>query len=610
MDLTELLQKYWGFSAYRPLQEEAIDCVLGSRDSLVVLPTGGGKSLCFQAPALVLPGTAVVVSPLISLMKDQVDTLNGMGIDAAYLNSSLEKNEQREVLAGLRSGKIRILYVAPERLLAPSFLDLLSSLEVSFFAVDEAHCVSMWGHDFRPDYRGLAALKERFPGKAVHAYTATATEQVQEDICRELKLDSAQRLVGSFDRPNLVFRVQRRIGRLPQITPLLDRYKDESCIIYCIRRNDVDRLAAKLASEGYSALPYHAGLSDGERKQNQDAFLLDRAKIIVATVAFGMGIDKPNVRCVIHTGAPKSLEHYQQETGRAGRDGLEADCRLYFSGGDFAVWRRFIDEMDPEPRAVALQKLYDMYDYCRGLACRHRSLSAHFGQELEQKNCEACDVCLGEIDVVDDALILGQKILSCVVRLQEGYGAHYTAAVLCGSKDQRILTQGHDGLSTYGLLSDLAQPQVRDWVEQLVDQEYLVKMGDYHLLRLTQRGARVLRGEETPPLLKPAEKAKPAKAVRGSQRSWEGVDRDLFEELRTLRFEKAKARGVPAYVVFGDAALRDMARLQPTTKDEFLQVHGVGQKKCAEFGTDFIAAIRDYREDKQQAQPMEGEGAA
>jgi ATP-dependent DNA helicase RecQ len=601
MDLPSILKQYWGFDRFLPLQEEAMESVLAGRDSVVVLPTGGGKSLCFQAPALVMPGLAVVVSPLISLMKDQVDSLTTVGVSAAFLNSSLTAAGRRDVIGAVCAGTLKILYVAPERLVKSDFLDLLGGVEVSFFAVDEAHCISMWGHDFRPEYRGLRVLRERFPRAGVHAYTATATARVRDDIRLELELREAEVLVGSFDRPNLIYKVERRSDRLAQILAVLERHRSESCIVYCIRRKDVDNVAASLASRGFRALPYHAGMSDEERRLNQEAFVKEDADVIVATVAFGMGIDKSNVRCVIHAGVPKSLEHYQQETGRAGRDGLDAECRLFFSGGDFAVWRSFVDAMEPEPAAVALRQLNEMYSYCTGLACRHRSLVGYFGQEYEGDDCGACDVCLGEIDLVVDALVLAQKIISCVVRLRERFGAGYTAKVLCGSKEERIVNWGHDQLSTYALLADDRLRDVRDWIEQLVDQDYLSRSGEYKVLGVSPRGRRVLRGEETPLLLKPAAPTKPARQSKAVIESWDGVDRGLFEILRELRLAKSRELGVPAFVVFGDASLRDMARRKPTGLAAFLDVHGVGEKKCADFGEEFVAAVVHHLEGEASA---------
>ena len=414
--LLAVLRKYWGYDSFRPLQGEAMAAVVAGRDSVVVLPTGGGKSLCFQAPALHMPGLALVVSPLISLMKDQVDTLVDCGVPAACVNSTLTPAERRAVADEVRSGRLKLLYLSPERLMTEQTLGFLQNVDLSFIAIDEAHCISDWGHDFRPEYRALARLKEIFPGIALHAYTATATERVRTDIVAQLGLEQPEILVGSFDRPNLVYRTTRRTDRMRQIREVIDRHRDESGIIYCIRRADVESVCAELVALGHQALPYHAGIADDDRRKNQDAFIKDRAKIIVATVAFGMGIDKSDVRFVIHAAAPKSLENYQQESGRAGRDGLEAECCLFYSGADFQTWRSLQSELPPEALEAADELLSGIERFCIGVGCRHRAIIDYFGQELPGEACGACDVCLGELDYVGDALIIAQKILSCVLR--------------------------------------------------------------------------------------------------------------------------------------------------------------------------------------------------
>ena len=582
-----------------------MSAVMSGNDSVVVLPTGGGKSLCFQAPAVTMGGMGIVVSPLIALMKDQVDALRNCGVAADYVNSSLSQEERRAVSDRVLAGEVKLLYAAPERLLMNGTIKFLQRANVSLIAIDEAHCISSWGHDFRPEYRGLKALKDAFPEVGVHAYTATASEAVRNDIAQQLGLQGPQgggptMLVGSFDRPNLTYRVRPGVRKLDQIREVIQRHStekgSESGIVYCISRKEVDKTAAALEASGIRALPYHAGLDDQQRKKNQDAFLSDRCDVIVATVAFGMGIDKPDVRFVIHAGMPKSVEHYQQEAGRAGRDGLPAECLLLYSRGDAATWRRMLsapsEDSTPESIEGALQALEGIVRYGAGVTCRHRALVEHFGQELDKENCGACDVCLGDLDLVDSPVVLAQKILSCVVRLEQRYGADYTCKVLCGSQEERIVQSGHDQLSTHGLLSDQKSSDVRDWVEQLVAQQYLEKTGDYGLLQLTQLGLKLLKGEGEPRLLKTSRSSK-----RSSSRpddDWQGVDSGLFEKLRELRTAKATDLGVPAYIVFGDASLRDLARRRPTTLEAFRAAHGVGEKKLKEYGQEFLKLIQSH----------------
>jgi len=558
----------------------------------VVLPTGGGKSLCFQAPAVTMPGLAVVVSPLISLMKDQVDALTECGVPASRIDSSLSSEEQRAVFAGIHNEKLKLLYLAPERLVSDDFLQVLRKVKLSFVAIDEAHFVSMWGHDFRPEYRQLGLLKKLFPGVTIAAYTATATEQVRRDIAEQLSLDEPEMLIGSFDRPNLIYRVRPKGSIVRQVREVLDRHKGESGIVYCIRRKDVDGMSAELKSKGYSVAPYHAGMDNADRKKNQDLFINEKVDTIVATIAFGMGIDKSNVRYVVHAGMPKSLEHYQQESGRAGRDGLEAECCLFYSGGDYGTWKFLMKDMEPEAQEIALIKLSRMYSYCTGGVCRHKAILRYFGQNLDKSNCEACDVCLGELSHIEDALVISQKILSCIIRLDERFGGNYTALVLTGSREKRIIENGHDALSTYGLLSDYSKDTVHNWIEQLVGQDYIQKTDEYNVLTLTPTGREVLSGQVTPRLLKPARK--PAKVSKVAADSWEGVDQGLFEALRNLRRTLANKKGVPAYVVFGDAALRDMARRRPSTQAGFLEVKGVGEMKSNQYGKTLLTAIKDY----------------
>ena len=591
----EFLKKVWGYDSFRPLQEQAIGAVLDSRDSLTVLPTGGGKSVCFQVPALCKPGLAVVVSPLISLMKDQVDALRACGVPAAFVNSTQSMEEQRAVAAEISEGRLKLLYVAPERLVTPKMLDYLANVDVSFFAIDEAHCVSAWGHDFRPEYRALHTIKKRFPSSSVHGFTATASERVRDDILKQLQLERPALFVGSFDRPNLTYRMLRSNGRLNQVCELIRNHPGESGIVYCISRKEVERTANALCAMDIRALPYHAGLDDAVRKSNQESFINETIDVIVATVAFGMGIDKPDVRFVIHAGMPKSVENYQQESGRAGRDGLESECVLIYSGGDIVTWTRIMENPDSPPEPSALRSLDAMYELCTGVSCRHRSIVEYFGQQYEAENCDACDVCLGEIDTVEDPITIGQKILSCVLRLQERFGASHTAKVLAGSREARLLQLGHDQLSTYGLLAEEGQSAVKTWIEQMVSQGFLSRSTDeFQTLTVTDLGRRLLKRDGTIHLTVPP-KPRAKQSTRGSSDvSWEGVDRELFEQLRALRSQLANERSVPAYIVFGDAPLREMARIRPSSVATFAHIKGVGSQKLKDYGDVFVREIREY----------------
>ena len=590
----KVLRDVWGYDAFRPLQENSIRCVLDRRDSLTVLPTGGGKSLCFQVPALCVDGMAVVVSPLISLMKDQVDALQACGVSAAFVNSSQTNDEKRAVAEQMRAGTLKLLYVAPERLLTDRMIDFLRQTRVSFFAIDEAHCISNWGHDFRPEYRGLRVLKDHFPESSIHAFTATASGPVREDIVAQLGLDQAAVLVGDFDRPNLVYRMLRANNRMQQVVEIVSRHRGESCIVYCISRKEVERTAEVLKQMGFSALPYHAGLDDVQRKINQDAFIKEQCDVIVATVAFGMGIDKSNVRCVIHAGMPKSIEHYQQESGRAGRDGLESECVLLYSGADFMTWKKIMESDNQAAYEGAVKSLNAMNKLCTSTVCRHRAIVQYFGQSYTQQTCEACDVCLDELELVEDPLTISQKILSCVVRLEERFGAVHTAKVLVGADEARIHELKHDKLSTYGLMAAEGLPAVRIWIDQLISQGYLQRIGEYQVLSVTESGRRLLKRDGNPRLTVATPAVLNKRSGSAVEPSWEGVDRGLFDALRKLRSEMALARSVPAYVIFGDEPLRDFARFRPTTVERLAKIRGVGEQKKQDFADTFIVAIRDF----------------
>lgn len=597
--LYKVLRQYWGYNEFLSWQKEAVECVLTSCDSVIVLPTGGGKSLCFQLPAMCIPGMALVVSPLISLMKDQVDALRNAGIPAAFINSSMSSDEHRSCLSDIRQNKVKILYIAPERLVMDSFVELLKATKLSFIAIDEAHCISMWGHDFRPEYRQLKTLKEVFPNINIHSYTATATELVCQDICKELNLTSPKILTGSFDRPNLTYRVKHRDNVFNQICSVIANHKTKSGIIYCIRRTDVDTLCSMLNQKGYNALPYHAGIPDQVRKENQEAFINDKVDIIVATVAFGMGINKPNVRYVIHAGMPKSIEHYQQETGRAGRDGLESECCMFFTYSDFMTWQKIIGDLDSEAGKIASNKLKEMYDFCINTSCRHQAILSYFGQKLDTENCRACDVCLEEPELMEDSLVIAQKIISCIIRLKNSalsgatsFGSAYIGRVLTGSKDQRILQAGHDKLSTWGILALEGKQNIRIWIEQLVMQGYLKRDDEYKTISVSEKGWRVIKHNETPRLTKSLQ-IYPKQSLPQID-TWEGVDNGLFDVLRVLRKNLAEKQNVPAYIIFGDAALKDMALRRPSNLNEFLNINGVGQKKWEMYGDIFVRTIVDY----------------
>jgi ATP-dependent DNA helicase RecQ len=603
--LKQILEQYWGYTSFRPLQREAMDAVLAGRDSIVVLPTGGGKSLCFQAPALAVPGLALVVSPLISLMKDQVDTLVGNGVAAALYNSSQSAAEKSAVMAGLREGGYRLLYVSPERLAGEggdTFLRNLPTGKISFVAVDEAHCISQWGHDFRPEYRQLKRLRQVLPGVSVHAFTATATPRVRRDIATELELAEPIELVGSFDRPNLIYRVLPRQTLKHQLLAILARHHREAGIIYCTSRKEVDALAAWLTSLGVPALPYHAGLADEERARNQDAFLNERVDVMVATVAFGMGIDRSDVRFVVHAGAPRSVEHYQQESGRAGRDGLEAECTLIYSSADFMKWRLML-EREGELSDATQSLLRDMERYTASVGCRHRHLARYFGDHASHAgsaSCGSCDYCLGELEAASDPVPLARKILSCVARVGQRFGAGYVATVLRGQATEQVVARRHETLSTFALLPDKPVAEIRAYIEQLIALELLTTTDDaYPVLRLTSRGVALLKDEASYPGLTLArqrivKKGAPRAASRAEAESWQDVDRGLFERLRTVRLEIARARKVPPYVIFHDATLREMARLKPSTQQALLHVKGVGTRKAEDLGEIFVRAIRGW----------------
>ncbi len=607
--ILKTVRRYWGFDTLRPLQEEGIRAGLDGRDSLAVMPTGGGKSLCYHVPPLLAERTDIVVSPLIALMKDQVDGLRACGYLAAALHSGMTPSERRETEAGVANGRYRLVFVAPERLVSPSFNSLLQRLKVGAFAVDEAHCISHWGHDFRPEYRQLGTLKERFPKASVHAFTATATPRVRDDIVLQLRLRDATVLVGSFDRPNLVYRVVPRIDVQSQVLEVIRRHAGEAVIVYCISRRDTESMAMSLRGHGVRARAYHAGLGADERRQTQDAFSQEQIDIVVATVAFGMGIDRSNIRCVVHAAMPKSIEHYQQETGRAGRDGLEAECVLFYSAGDAIKWEKLVgrsaeDTRNPEEVVdAALQKLADMRRFCCAASCRHRALCNYFGDPYDRGRCEACDVCLNEIEGMADATVTAKKILSCVARVDQRFEVGHVADVLVGADTDMMRRWRHEELSTYGLMKGTSRKTLVNMVNQLLDQGLLARTeGDRPTLCLNEASWAVMHGEREVRLIQPQTGV--TRKTRVQEASWEGVDRGLFEHLRAVRRELAETRGVPAFIVFGDATLREMARLRPGSPASLRHVRGVGDRKLADFGVRFVAEITGYcRENDLEVEP-------
>ena len=591
-DIHELLRRYWGYEAFLPQQAEAIDAVLAGRDAVVVLPTGGGKSVCYQLPALALDGIAVVCSPLLALMKDQVDALRAMGIGAATLNSSLTADERRAVLASLRRGEVKLLYLSPERIAMPDVCALLEAANVRFFAVDEAHCVSQWGHEFRPEYRQLGALREWFPDVPILACTATATPEVRGDIEAALRLRDPARIIGSFDRPNLLYRAIYRRDLDAQLDEVLERHAGEAGVVYCIRRADVDAVCKRLVGRGVNAVPYHAGLSTEVRRENQEAFAEERADVVVATVAFGMGIDRSDVRFVVHTGMPKSLEAYQQEAGRAGRDRLEAECVLFYDASDPMTWRRMQGAPSNAYEAAALAKLDAMYRYCRTLACRHHTLVEYFGETpASREACGACDVCLGEHALLPDSTLVARKILSGVARVQERFGTKYVAEVLHGSQNAKIVANGHDRLSTWGLLREHALADVSDWIDQLQGLGHLERRGEFNVLGLTASGMALMKGQSEVQLALPRPAARAAKGRKSAGPPASPGEEALFQDLRALRRTFAVAKRVPPYMVFSDATLRELAARRPTTVAELRQVRGIGEGKAKDYGVDVLETI-------------------
>jgi ATP-dependent DNA helicase RecQ len=595
MDFSPALKKYFGHGGFRPLQEQIIADALAGRDVFALMPTGGGKSLCFQLPALLREGLTIVVSPLIALMKDQVDALQTSGIPATFLNSTLEKEEASDRWRGLHRGKYRLLYVAPERLMLDTFLERALNWNIAQIAIDEAHCISEWGHDFRPEYRELKKLRKHFPDIPVMALTATATERVRADIVKQLQLHDPRCYVASFNRPNLTYRVVPKSAPYEQVREFIRSRPNESGIVYCASRKSADALSRRLNDDNISAKPYHAGLSAAERTKNQEAFLRDNVRVVTATIAFGMGINKPNVRFVMHYDLPKNLESYYQETGRAGRDGLPSECVLLFSASDVAKQIHFIEDKSEAEARIAREQLRQMVHYAETRNCRRATLLRYFGEELTGSSCESCDNCLTPRETFDGT-IPAQKFLSCVHRVHQkngfGFGLNHIIEILTGADTQAVRQRGHDQLSTYGIGRELKRDA---W--QAVGRELLrlglieSAPGKFATLTLTRTGLDTLRNRTPIQLTKHIDVPKrPDRARAGAIE----CDEELFERLRVLRRKLADERDVPAYVVFSDVSLREMARSSPKTLAEFERVPGVGKQKLKDFGAIFTAAIAEY----------------
>jgi len=595
--LLSLLKEHFGFTSFRPLQEEIIRDALAGRDVVALLPTGGGKSLCFQLPALARSGLTMVISPLIALMKDQVDALEANGIAATFLNSSLNAQEYQARLRGLHRGDYQLLYMAPERLMLPDSLNNLQRWVINLLAIDEAHCISEWGHDFRPEYRRLVELRERFPSLPIMALTATATERVRDDIRTLLKLQNPACYVASFNRPNLTYRVQAKANPFEQVLAFLLAQPQESGIVYCQSRKTTELLAERLQAHGIKAQPYHAGLTPEERTRHQELFLRDDVQVICATIAFGMGINKPNVRFVIHYDLPKNLESYYQETGRAGRDGLPSECIMLFSAGDTVKQQRFINEKpDIQEQQIARTQLQQMVQYAECPTCRRVELLGYFGDEYTSANCGGCDNCLSPRDTFDGTEI-AETLLSCIEKIFEtsgfSVGLNHIIAVLTGANTEKIRRWRHNQLPMYGQGKDHSRPAWAAMARELIRLGYLRQATEaFSVLEITEQGQAFTQERHTimltKPFSQPLRKTQPTKEL--------AHDESLFERLRQLRKTLADERDVPAYVIFSDVALRQMAQDYPANEHEFLRITGVGTRKLKEFGADFLAAIAEYLE--------------
>jgi ATP-dependent DNA helicase RecQ len=601
--LLTALSRTFGYSSFRPHQKEIVENILAGRDVLAIMPTGGGKSLCYQLPARMAAGTAVVISPLISLMKDQVDSARENNMRASYLNSTLKGADAAKVYRALEAGDLDLLYISPERFAMDSFLDSLKAARISFFAVDEAHCLSEWGHDFRPDYNSLSAIRRHFPKAPIAAFTATATSTVQNDILEKLTLRNPFQVRASFDRPNLHYEVRPKRDVDAQLLAFLKEHPDEPGIIYRTTRTAVEKTAEFLRKKGIKSLPYHAGLPQQEREGNQEAFSRDEAQVVVATIAFGMGIDKSNVRFVLHADLPKNLEGYYQETGRAGRDGDPSLCVLFYGGGDIPKLRHFLDQIaDDEERALSIRRLNQMADFAARNLCRRRQILAYFEETYPAENCASCDICTGKAET-SDATREAQMVLSCMVRTGERFGAAHVVDVLVGADTAKIRDLGHNLVKTYGVGKHKDKGYWRSLMGEMLGRGLIaLDDGPYPVLKLAPACLPILQGKETFQILELSSgkaegagggKARASKTSEGA----EDIDQNLFARLKALRRDLAKRQNVPPYVVFTDKTLHEMCRHMPKTLSALREISGVGDSKRDKYGVEFVQAIRAHAED-------------
>jgi ATP-dependent DNA helicase RecQ len=596
----DILKKYWGFTTFLPHQKEIIESVIKGNDTLAIMATGGGKSLCYQLPALYLGGLTLVISPLISLMKDQVDDLNARGIPAAAWNSSSDYKERLEIESGLKNDTIPLLFISPEKCLQPNFLDSLRNSNIRLCAIDEAHCISEWGHDFRPEYRQLAILKKQFPHIPLIALTATAIPQVRKDIREQLGLVNVKEFTGSFNRQNLQYRIIPKKNSKITLLNYIGQHKNDSGIVYCLSKKETEDVAGELRKRGYNAIAYHAGLPKPRREKVQDEFIHDNVKIICATVAFGMGINKPDIRYVIHYDIPKSIESYYQETGRAGRDGMASECLLFYSRADVHKVQALLESDRSDERHVqrALKKLRDMTDFCESTNCRRKYLLTYFGEEYPGKNCGSCDNCDNPRELMDGTEI-AQTILECIHQLPSHFGIELITDVLTGSKSAKIRSYQLDAMPSYNSGKGHNRQQFRTWIHELIRQDYLSREGDrYPVIRLSSKSMALLKGQDRVMLPVPERELSRA-TVSLQQKDMNTSDEKLFLHLKMLRKSLADQGHIPPYVIFHDKSLKEMARIKPVTSESFRAIAGVGDHKLEKYGPEFIAAIKAFQDDSE-----------